>query len=1154
MIALEKGIVWGADVVMLQEYFEKEGYPISHPGYRLVRGGRTMTAIRRDTHLEFSEVDKGGEGDVQVFDIRYPSGRKMRSVNVYDQQRQEGGVRSQGRPAQSARWSEIMEQNKILLGGDWNAHSDRWDPQCPPKRDDRFLTSLMNEYDLTDVTDGQETHMYTRNGETSGSLINFFITKTSMADNMEIATDLATTSDHAIVCAHLRWDEGEGAKVSRKITGWDIDKLRGETEEEKKNFKRVQKEWEERSIKNPVLNEESSEGDLQREADWIQKNFVSHLNKHCKKVKVCARSKRWWTQEIAETRKILGSIKRARKRGEASQQDVKRQRSSLRRMIRKSKTEMWSRFLSTAKSEQVWQALRYTKPGGQQTTKALRSRSGEVAESWEEKAELIKEEAFPKPLKGVEWRAKREGGEMHKEITEEDIRKAVYDQPTNKAPGPDRLGFKAIRLLWEWDANRIIAIVKTSFRLGIQLRAWKEAKRVVIPKPNKPDYGVAKAYRVITLLNCLGKVVEKVAANAIAEKCERELLLHDGQFGCRKRRSAIDAVGRLMKRVEEAWGRGNTAAVLLMDVKGAFPHVAKGNLIKKMEEMGFEADLVRWVESFMEEQKVVMSMDGREGDIMDVETGVPQRSPVSPVLFVIYLSGLFGEVEKEEEECGSGGISFVDDVAWVVEGEDVGECTQRLEKCAAKAQIWAKDNACQFDVEKTEAMLFTRRRSYKEPKMKARVRVGNHEVPYNKEATKWLGVWLDDMLTLNDHTKRTLAKARKAQNRVRSLTVKTGLNPGSCQRIQVAAVQAVAMYGSELWWRGQKDRAQEVQKLLNEQGRRITGCFRTTPQGALMNEAGLRPAEAMLNNRVRRYKLRQMKMPDGNGGGRMLKLRRGVLQRVEGIDELIPEEFEEKRFYERTTLPTVKESLRGRVIIQEEEEAIAEAEKGRDGLVLWTDGSKKEDEWVGCAVVWKKEKWEKRRVHLGRQKEAFDAEMYAMSEALKIANDICNKEEVRRVSVFTDSQATLRRIQSDEQGPGQVLAARTRIWEGALSRRNIQVEYRWVPAHKGVEGNEKADSQATKAAYKCRGRKTETQNPLPYLNYVSLAHVSRKVSEKKWEESKEIIQKMGKKSKQSYRYDLVKRGGNKAVMESKKTIAARFNQLKTGHALLAGYL
>jgi hypothetical protein len=84
---------------------------------------------------------------------------------------------------------------------------------------------------------------------------------------------------------------------------------------------------------------------------------------------------------------------------------------------------------------------------------------------------------------------------------------------------------------------------------------------------------------VITLLNCLVKIVEKVAANAIAEACERRQLLHDRQFGCRKRRSAMYAVGRLMKRVEEAWERVNTAAVLLMDIKGAFPHVVRGNLI-----------------------------------------------------------------------------------------------------------------------------------------------------------------------------------------------------------------------------------------------------------------------------------------------------------------------------------------------------------------------------------------------------------------------------------------------------------------------------------------------------------------------------------------------------------------------------------------------
>jgi len=110
--------------------------------------------------------------------------------------------------------------------------------------------------------------------------------------------------------------------------------------------------------------------------------------------------------------------------------------------------------------------------------------------------------------------------------------------------------------------------------------------------------------------------------------------------------------------------------------------------------------------------------------------------------------------------------------------------------------------------------------------------VGNYEVPYNKEATRCLGVWLDDRLTLNDHTKKTFAKTWKAQNRVRSLMTKKGLSSEGCKRIQVAAVQAVALYGSELWWHGEESRAREVQKLLNEQGTRVTGCFRTTPQGA----------------------------------------------------------------------------------------------------------------------------------------------------------------------------------------------------------------------------------------------------------------------------------------------------------------------------------
>jgi Reverse transcriptase (RNA-dependent DNA polymerase) len=83
-------------------------------------------------------------------------------------------------------------------------------------------------------------------------------------------------------------------------------------------------------------------------------------------------------------------------------------------------------------------------------------------------------------------------------------------------------------------------------------KAWKKAKEILLQKLNKSDYSIAKSYRVISLLNCLGKVAEKVAATAIANFYETNELLHKGQFGYRKQRSAINAVAKLIYIIEKA--------------------------------------------------------------------------------------------------------------------------------------------------------------------------------------------------------------------------------------------------------------------------------------------------------------------------------------------------------------------------------------------------------------------------------------------------------------------------------------------------------------------------------------------------------------------------------------------------------------------------
>jgi hypothetical protein len=49
-------------------------------------------------------------------------------------------------------------------------------------------------------------------------------------------------------------------------------------------------------------------------------------------------------------------------------------------------------------------------------------------------------------------------------------------------------------------------------------------------------------------------------------------------------------------------------------------------------------------------------------------------------------------------------------------------------------------------------------------------------------------------------------------------------------------------------------------------------------------------------------------------------------------------------------------------------------------------------------------------------------------------------------------------------GPGQSIAINTVEHNNKLFAKGIQVVYRWVPSHKGVEGNQKADEKAKATA------------------------------------------------------------------------------------------
>ena len=77
------------------------------------------------------------------------------------------------------------------------------------------------------------------------------------------------------------------------------------------------------------------------------------------------------------------------------------------------------------------------------------------------------------------------------------------------------------------------------------------SKVVMIPKPSK-DHKYVKGWRPINLINCVGKLGEKVVANKLQEGA----LLHWGQYGAIKGRSVTEVVFRQVVRAQRCLKNG----------------------------------------------------------------------------------------------------------------------------------------------------------------------------------------------------------------------------------------------------------------------------------------------------------------------------------------------------------------------------------------------------------------------------------------------------------------------------------------------------------------------------------------------------------------------------------------------------------------------
>ena len=148
-----------------------------------------------------------------------------------------------------------------------------------------------------------------------------------------------------------------------------------------------------------------------------------------------------------------------------------------------------------------------------------------------------------------------------------------------KAPGSDGLPIMVWKQLWPVLQQEITDLLNCSLDHGILPSQWREAKIVPLRKPGKGDYTVPKAWRPISLLSSLGKILEAVLADRISYMVEEHGLLPDNHFGARKRRSTEQALTVLQEQIYKAWRNKKMLSLVSFDVKGAYNKVSKKRLL-----------------------------------------------------------------------------------------------------------------------------------------------------------------------------------------------------------------------------------------------------------------------------------------------------------------------------------------------------------------------------------------------------------------------------------------------------------------------------------------------------------------------------------------------------------------------------------------------
>ena len=227
----------------------------------------------------------------------------------------------------------------------------------------------------------------------------------------------------------------------------------------------------------------------------------------------------------------------------------------LRNLLRDRKLKCWESFCTESGEKSPWEVVRWAK-------------------------DLFAEEAAQATL------VLGEGGECP--YSEDEVMKwvrgALSGTNNNSAAGTDGVGYRLIKAVWDTRLGaEVLGEVVAALRGSYIPDRWQDMRGVLIPKPGR-DLIQTKNWRPPNLINCIGKLGEKVVADRIQE--EGSSILHYWQYGYVRRRSAVDVLYKSVVKTTQYLKDGGSVGWAFCDVKGGFQNVWSVKVIARLEGCG----------------------------------------------------------------------------------------------------------------------------------------------------------------------------------------------------------------------------------------------------------------------------------------------------------------------------------------------------------------------------------------------------------------------------------------------------------------------------------------------------------------------------------------------------------------------------------------